>query len=31
VPSRFREDLALDAGEVIEAAEGVIITVDPPR
>jgi amidase len=29
VPSRFREGLALDAGEVIEAAEGVIATIDP--
>jgi amidase len=29
VPSRFREDLALDAGEVIEAAEGVVATIDP--
>jgi len=29
VPSRLREDLALDAGEVIEAAEGVVATIDP--
>jgi amidase len=29
VPNRFREDLALDAGEVIEAAEGVVATIDP--
>jgi amidase len=29
MPSRFREDLALDAGEVIEAAEGVVATIDP--
>ena len=27
--SRFREDLALDAGEVIEAAEGVVAPIDP--
>jgi amidase len=27
--ARFREDLALDAGEVIEAAEGVVAPVDP--
>lgn len=26
---RFREDLALDAGEVIEAAEGVVAPIDP--
>lgn len=29
VPGRFREDLALDAGEVIEAAEGVVEAADP--
>jgi amidase len=29
VPGRFREDLALDAGEVIEAAEGVVEAIDP--
>ncbi len=29
VPARFREDLALDAGEVIEAAEGVVQAIDP--
>jgi amidase len=29
VPGRFREDLALDAGEVIEAAEGVGGPFDP--
>ena len=29
IPARFREDMALDAGEVIEAAEGVIQPVDP--
>jgi amidase len=26
---RFREDLALDAGEVIEAAEGIVAPIDP--
>ena len=26
---RFREDLCLDAGEVVEAAEGVVMPVDP--
>ncbi len=26
---RFREDLCLDAGEVIEAAEGVVVPIDP--
>jgi amidase len=29
VTSRFREDLALDAGEVIEAAEGEVTPIDP--
>ena len=29
LPGRFREDLALDAGEVIEAAEGVVAPIDP--
>ncbi len=27
--SRFREDLCLEAGEVIEAAEGVVVPVEP--
>jgi len=27
--SRFREDLCLDAGEVIEAAEGVVAPIEP--
>lgn len=27
--ARFREDLTLDAGEVIEAAEGVVAPIDP--
>jgi amidase len=26
---RFREDLSLDAGEAIEAAEGVVMPIDP--
>jgi amidase len=26
---RFREDLCLDAGGVIEAAEGVVTPIDP--
>ena len=29
VTSRFREDLALNAGEVIEAAEGIVEPIDP--
>jgi amidase len=29
IPARFREDMALDAGEVIEASQGVIQSVDP--
>jgi amidase len=29
IPARFREDMALDAGEVVEAAEGVVEAVDP--
>jgi amidase len=29
VPGRFREDLALDAAEVIEAAEGIVAPIDP--
>jgi len=29
LPARHREDLALDAGEVIEAAEGVVAPIDP--
>jgi amidase len=29
IPARNREDMALDAGEVIEAAEGVVTPVDP--
>lgn len=28
---RFREDLCLDAGEAIEAAEGVVMPIDPVR
>ena len=29
VPGRFREYLALDASEVIQAAEGVVTPIDP--
>jgi len=29
--SRFREDLCLDAGEVIEAAEGLVTPIDPAQ
>ena len=29
IAGRFREDLTLDAGEVIEAAEGVVTAIDP--
>ena len=29
VTGRMREDLALDAGEVIEAAEGIVQPIDP--
>jgi amidase len=29
IPARFREDLALDAGEIIEASEGVVAPIDP--
>jgi amidase len=29
IPARFREDMALDAGEVIETAEGAVQPVDP--
>jgi amidase len=29
IPARFREDLALDAGEVIEAAQGIVQPIDP--
>jgi amidase len=29
VAARFREDLILEAGEVIEAAEGPTLPVDP--
>ena len=28
---RNREDLCLDAGEVIEAAEGTVAPIDPER
>jgi len=27
--ARFREDLCLDADEVVEAAEGVVVPIDP--
>jgi amidase len=29
ITGRFREDLALDAGEIVEAAEGVVLPCDP--
>ncbi len=29
VPARMREDVALDLGEVIELAEGVVTPIDP--
>jgi amidase len=29
--ARFREDLCLDAGEVIEAAEGIVTPIDPRK
>jgi 5-methyltetrahydropteroyltriglutamate--homocysteine methyltransferase len=29
IPARFREDLALDAGEIIGAAEGIVGAIDP--
>jgi amidase len=28
---RFREDLCLDAGEAIDAAEGIVMPIDPVR